>query len=63
MYLPSFNTCLELLKTYTPSEKQPKLALPTQPRTLTKAIHTEFMFIKLENKILEPLSSAIKPKV
>jgi hypothetical protein len=58
------DTCFELLKTYSPPEKE--LALPILqplPRTPTKAIRAEFMFSEFENKILEPLSSATKPKV
>jgi hypothetical protein len=62
MYPPSPAECIKLFKSFTPPEA-PTPALPVLPRTPTKAIHAESMIFELENKILEPLSSATKPKV
>ena len=63
MYPPCLDTCLEQLKSFAPPKKEVALPLPPQPRTLTKAIQAECMLYDLEKKILEPLSSATKPKV
>ena len=67
IYPPSFKACLELLRTFTPPKKELDLplhlSLQVQPKIPIKTTHTEFMFIELENKILELLSSTTKPKV
>ena len=63
MYPPSLATCLKQLKSFTPPEKEVALTLLPQPRTPKKAIQAECMLLDLEKKILEPLSSATKPKV
>jgi hypothetical protein len=62
MYPPSPTECIKLLKSFIPPEA-PTPTLPALPRTPKKAIHAESMIFELENKILEPLTSATKPKV
>ena len=62
MYPPNPSECIKLLKSFTPPPKAPP-ALPVLPRTPIKAIQAESILFELENKILDPLSSATKPKV
>ena len=63
MYPPSPAKCLKQLKSFTPPKIKEALPLPILPKTPTKAIHTESILFELEHKILEPLSSATKPRV
>jgi hypothetical protein len=61
MYPPSATACIKQLRTFTPPEKEKsKIQLPTTP---VKATQAYSMLTKLKDKILEPLSSATKPKV
>jgi hypothetical protein len=61
IYPPSATACIKQLRTFTPPAKEKtKFNLPTTP---VKADQVYNMLVGLENKILEPLSSATKPKV